>query len=87
VDAVRAAIVAETMANQIMKWEYRTLLVDAEMFRLIGLADTPLPWRIGYFFEEALNELGCEGWELVGIVPQPSSSRQFAVFKRPLTAA
>ena len=46
-----------------MKWEYKT-----EIFH-----------EIKQEFNERLNELGEEGWELINLIPQVGSTSDFAV--------
>jgi hypothetical protein len=70
------------------QWEYETLLIGNDKLALSpALARVatagPRPWP-GTPFEDALNELGRAGWELVGIANIPSSAQTLAVFKRPL---
>ena len=38
-------------------------------------------------FEAALNALGQEGWEVIGVAQEPGGVRLVAVAKRPLTQA
>lgn len=71
------------------QWEYETLLIGHDKLALSpALARVatagPRPWP-GTQFEDALNELGRKGWELVGIANIASSAQTLAVFKRPLT--
>jgi hypothetical protein len=72
----------------ITQWEYETLLIGHDKLALppalarVATAG-PRPWP-GTPFEDALNELGRAGWELVGIANIASSAQTFAVFKRPL---
>ena len=68
------------------RWEYETLLIgDNKLALSPALARVatagPRPWP-ATGFEEALNELGREGWELVGITNIASSAQTLAVFKR-----
>ena len=60
------------------QWEYKTIKMDTEGF-LGGLLDIEA-------FETALNELGSQGWELVGAFDTNQShgaSREvIAIFKR-----
>ena len=70
------------------RWEYETLLIGNDKLALSpALARVPMagprPWP-GTQFEDALNELGREGWELVGITNIAGSAQTLAVFKRPL---
>ena len=70
------------------QWEYETLLIGNDKLALSpALARVatagPRPWP-GTQFEDALNELGRAGWELVGITNITSSAQTLAVFKRPL---
>jgi hypothetical protein len=70
------------------QWEYETLLIGNDKLALSpALARVatagPRPWP-GTQFEDALNELGRKGWELVGIANIASSAQTLAVFKRPL---
>ncbi len=69
-------------------WEYETLLIANDKLALSpALARVatagPRPWP-GTPFEDALNELGRKGWELVGIANIAGSAQTLAVFKRPL---
>jgi hypothetical protein len=68
------------------RWEYETLLIGNDKLTIApALARVatagPRPWP-ATGFEEALNELGREGWELVGITG--IGAHTLAVFKRPL---
>jgi hypothetical protein len=70
------------------QWEYETLLIGNDKLALSpALARVatagPRPWP-GTQFEDALNELGRAGWELVGIANITGSAQTLAVFKRPL---
>jgi hypothetical protein len=70
------------------QWEYETLLIGNDKLALSpALARVatagPRPWP-GTQFEDALNELGRKGWELVGIANISGSAQTLAVFKRPL---
>ena len=70
------------------KWEYETLLIGNDKLTLSpamarAAAAGPRPWPATHF-EEALNELGRAGWELVGIANLANSAQTLAVFKRPL---
>jgi hypothetical protein len=70
------------------QWEYETLLIGNDKLALSpALARVatagPRPWP-GTQFEDALNELGRKGWELVGIANIAGSAQTLAVFKRPL---
>jgi hypothetical protein len=70
------------------QWEYETLLIGNDKLTLSPAmarvaAAVPRPWP-GTQFEDALNELGRAGWELVGIANITSSAQTLAVFKRPL---
>jgi hypothetical protein len=70
------------------QWEYETLLIGNDKLALSPAlarvsAAGPRPWP-GTPFEDALNELGRAGWELVGIANIPGSEQTLAVFKRPL---
>jgi hypothetical protein len=64
-----------------MKWEYTTLMFEAEGWLLGGVLN-------GEKFNNRLNELGEEGWELVNVFDtnvQGGRSRNIvAVMKRPL---
>jgi hypothetical protein len=69
-------------------WQYETLLIGNDKLALSpALARVatagPRPWP-GTPFEDALNELGRKGWELVGIANIADSAQTLAVFKRPL---
>lgn len=71
-----------------IRWEYETLLIGNDKLTvppaLARVATAgPRPWP-ATGFEEALNEMGREGWELVGITNIASSGQTLAVFKRPL---
>ena len=71
-----------------IQWEYETLLIGNDKLALSpALARVatagPRPWP-GTQFEDALNELGRAGWELVGIANIANSAQTLAVFKRPL---
>ncbi len=69
-------------------WEYETLLIGNDKLTLspamarAGSAG-PRPWP-ATDFEDALNDLGRNGWELVGIANIAGSAQTLAVFKRPL---
>jgi hypothetical protein len=68
------------------QWEYETLLIGNDKLTLSPAmarvaAAVPRPWP-GTQFEDALNELGRAGWELVGIAN--IAAQTLAVFKRPL---
>jgi hypothetical protein len=70
------------------QWEYETLLIGNDKLTLSPAmarvaAAVPRPWP-GTQFEDALNELGRKGWELVGIANITNSAQTLAVFKRPL---
>jgi hypothetical protein len=70
------------------KWEYETLLIGNDKLTISPAlarvaAAVPRPWP-GTQFEDALNELGRAGWELVGIANIATSAQTLAVFKRPL---
>jgi hypothetical protein len=70
------------------QWEYETLLIGNDKLTLSPAmarvaAAVPRPWP-GTQFEDALNELGRAGWELVGIANISGSEQTLAVFKRPL---
>jgi hypothetical protein len=70
------------------KWEYETRLIGNDKLTLAPAmaragAAGPRPWP-ATDFEDALNELGREGWELVGIANIANSAQTLAVFKRPL---
>jgi hypothetical protein len=69
------------------KWEYETLLIGNDKLTLSpAMARTaaagPRPWPVTDF-EDALNQLGRKGWELVGITNM-ANAQTLAVFKRPL---
>ncbi len=71
-----------------IQWEYETLLIGNDKLTLSPAmarvaAAVPRPWP-GTQFEDALNELGRAGWELVGIANLAGSAQTLAVFKRPL---
>ena len=67
-----------------MKWEYRVVSID-ELFpehvdhdiAVSKLAATTRRSKLGRGFEENLNKLGADGWELAAILGE------FGVFKRP----
>jgi hypothetical protein len=65
-----------------MKWEYTTVMFESEGWLLGGVLN-------GEKFNNRLNELGEEGWELVNVFDtnvQGGRSRNIvAVMKRPLT--
>jgi hypothetical protein len=70
------------------KWEYETRLIGNDKLTLSPAmaragAAGPRPWP-ATDFEDALNELGRAGWELVGIASIANSAQMLAVFKRPL---
>jgi hypothetical protein len=70
------------------RWQYETLLIGNDKLTvppaLARVATAgPRPWP-ATGFEEALNELGREGWELVGITNIAASGQTLAVFKRQL---
>ena len=70
------------------QWEYETRLIGNDKLTLAPAmaragAAGPRPWP-ATDFEDALNELGRDGWELVGIANIASSAQTLAVFKRPL---
>jgi hypothetical protein len=70
------------------RWEYETLLIGNDKLTLSpamarAAAAGPRPWPATHF-EDALNELGRAGWELVGIANLAGSAQTLAVFKRPL---
>jgi len=72
----------------VTEWEYETLLIGNDKLTLSPAmarvaAAVPRPWP-GTQFEDALNEMGRNGWELVGITSIASSAQTLAVFKRPL---
>ena len=57
------------------KWEYKTLKFDGKGF-----------FKSKFEFEEELNKLGNEGWELVSMLSPVSAygstTELFAIFKR-----
>ena len=67
-----------------MKWDYRVIPID-ELFpehddhdiAVSKQAATTRRAKIGRGFEQNLNKLGDEGWELVNIVGE------FGIFKKP----
>ncbi len=67
-----------------MKWDYRVIPID-ELFpehddhdiAVSKQAATTRRAKIGSGFEQNLNKLGDEGWELVNIVGE------FGIFKKP----
>jgi hypothetical protein len=73
---------------RLTKWEYETLLIGNDKLTISpamarAAAAGPRPWPATHF-EEALNDLGRAGWELVGITNIADSAQTLAVFKRPL---
>jgi hypothetical protein len=77
-----------TNTAPVTQWEYETLLIGNDKLALSpALARVatagPRPWP-GTPFEDALNELGRKGWELVGIANIAGNAQTLAVFKRPL---
>jgi hypothetical protein len=62
------------MADQETKWEYRVLTVGSFWS---GIKDEE--------FEEILNEMGEDGWEVVGFRSLESSNKASIVAKRPLS--
>jgi hypothetical protein len=73
---------------RVTKWEYESLLIGNDKLTLTpamarAAAAGPRPWPATPF-EDALNELGRNGWELVGIANIAASAQTLAVFKRPL---
>jgi hypothetical protein len=67
------------------QWEYETLLIGNDKLTLSPAmarvaAAVPRPWP-GTQFEDALNELGRAGWELVGLLPSSNArSRRCGTF-------
>jgi len=63
-----------------MKWEYMMVMISASGFTLGGNID-------GQQLTDRLNQLGCEGWELVSVFDtnmlQGQTRDVFAVLKRP----
>jgi Domain of unknown function (DUF4177) len=63
-----------------LKWEYMTVMFAATGFWLGGKLD-------GNAFNDELNKLGEQGWELVSVFDTNTSNGQtrdvFAVLKRP----
>jgi hypothetical protein len=66
-----------------MKWEYRTVMFDASGWFLGGKLD-------GQKFNDRLNQLGEEGWELVSVFDtnftQGGTRDVVAVLKRSMNA-
>jgi len=64
-----------------MKWEYMTIMLEASRWFLGGKFD-------GQQFNERLNQLGAEGWELVNVFDtnysEGGTRDVVAVLKRPL---
>jgi hypothetical protein len=64
-----------------MKWEYITVMFEASGWFLGGKLD-------GQAFNERLNNLGAEGWELVSVfdtnLHQGGTRDVVAVMKRPI---
>lgn len=64
-----------------MKWEYRTVMFDVSGWFLGGKLD-------GHDFNDRLNLLGEEGWELVSVfdtnVAHGGTRNVVAVLKRPM---
>jgi hypothetical protein len=64
-----------------MKWEYRTVMFEASRWFLGGKID-------GSEFNDRLNQLGEEGWELVNVFDtnfaNGGTREAVAVFKRPM---
>jgi|GEM_PF-3569117 len=50
-----------------MKWEYKTIYLEAEHIEDSSALD------------ELLNDLGAEEWELINIIPQVGSTTDFSV--------
>ncbi|MEW6567321.1 MAG: DUF4177 domain-containing protein [Chloroflexota bacterium] len=61
---------------EVTQWEYRVVSFGGG---LRSPKDEDL--------EAALNELGAEGWEVVGVTKRESSYRLTLIAKRPLTVA
>jgi Domain of unknown function (DUF4177) len=88
--ALQETIMAEEGASNVRgtRWEYETLLIGNDKLTLSPAlarvaAAGPRPWP-GTPFEDAMNEMGRNGWELVGIANLGASAQTLAVFKRPL---
>jgi len=66
------------------QWEYMAVRFrDYRGWRPRSVDDRELDgWKEGPLIREYLNELGAEGWEMVGIVSKGHSERD-AYFKRP----
>jgi hypothetical protein len=68
--------------NTTMRWEYRTVMFDVTGWFLGGVLD-------GAKFNDRLNQLGEEGWELVSVfdtnLHQGGTRNVVAVLKRPLS--
>jgi hypothetical protein len=72
---------------RLTRWEYETLLIGNDKLTISpamarAAAAGPRPWP-ATDFEQALNDLGRAGWELVGIANVAGSAQTLAVFKRP----
>lgn len=67
-----------------MQWEYMSVRFrDYRGWRPRSVNDDELPgWKEGPEILEYLNQLGAEGWEMVGVVSRGRSERD-AYFKRP----
>ncbi len=65
------------------QWEYMSVRFrDYRGWRPRSVDDRELPgWKEGPLIQEYLNQLGVEGWEMVGIVSKGRSERD-AYFKR-----
>ncbi len=63
-----------------LRWEYKTVKLNTSGWFLGGILDTTA-------FDQLLNQLGAEGWELVSAFDtnqvQGASREVVAVFKRP----
>jgi hypothetical protein len=70
----------EKPCAQCPSWEYRTEVVAADCLYQVVSPD-------GDFRESwhCLDDLGCEGWELVTVLPDQQSSWWIGFFKRPLS--
>jgi hypothetical protein len=81
-EAPKACEAAAVMQAATQKWEYK--VVDGKAIKKISLLSPP-----DRDDEKYLNELGAEGWELVGLGPKidvdgkPATRAFYYYFKRP----
>ena len=61
---------------ELIQWEYRVLSTG-------GFLSGPKDSRL----EDLLNELGLEGWEVVGLTQRENTGKMTVVAKRPLTVS